>query len=370
MWIAGSLPSDVDAALQNLTRTEDVVGLAIMPDVHLAKEVCIGTVTATTRTLLPDAVGGDIGCGMSAIALSASAEDLRDPARAAKVLDGLYARVPVRHHARATVTRHPEELDMPLSDAGLDRLRRKKAPLQLGTLGQGNHFVEIQRDVEDDRLWVLAHSGSRGIGPAIRLHHRESGTADPESGVIGIAADTDAGRAYLADHAWARSFAELNRRALVDAVVDILADVLGAEPDEATRVDGDHNHVLCEEHEGRALYVHRKGAQRAGEGEPGIVPGSMGTATFHVEGRGHMAAYQSCAHGAGRVFSRGDARRRISRKQLREETKGVFFDRRLENRLRDEAPSAYKDIGRVMRAQSQLVRVIRRLEPVLVFKGV
>ena len=147
------------------------------------------------------------------------------------------------------------------------------------------------------------------------------------------------------------------------------ADLFGALPDEASRVEIDHNHVRLERHGGRALWVHRKGAMGLAAGEPGVVPGSMGSPSFHVEGRGHDDALGSSAHGAGRALSRSEARRRIGARQLLREASGVWFDHRLAERLREEAPSAYKDIGAVMRAQRDLVRVVRRLTPVLAYKA-
>lgn len=369
-WIADSLPSDVDEAVRRLQATQDVKHVALMPDVHLAREVCVGTVCLTEVTLLPDAVGGDIGCGMSGIRLGVRARVLNDRNRAAAILDGLYSRVPVLRHARATRPALPAALDTPLRSEGLERIRQERAPAQLGTLGRGNHFLEIQRDTENDDLWLLAHSGSRGIGPEIRAHYGAIAIPDPDTGIRCLSADSDEGQNYLHDMAWARAFARANRTALIHRLSEITIDVLGADPDESSSFDSDHNHVEREVHDGLGYFVHRKGAQRAREGEVGVVPGSMGTRTFHVEGRGHAAAFDSCAHGAGRLFSRAEARKRVSKRQLWAQTEGVYFDRRLSSRLRDEAPSAYKDIGKVMRAQSELVRITRELEPVLVFKGV
>jgi tRNA-splicing ligase RtcB len=156
---------------------------------------------------------------------------------------------------------------------------------------------------------------------------------------------------------------------MVNEALRLFAELFGVEADQPSRVEVDHNHVRREEHDGRALWVHRKGAMGLGAGEPGVVPGSMGSASFHVEGRGHPDALCSSAHGAGRALSRGEARRRIGARQLMREAGGVWFDHRIADRLREEAPSAYKEIGAVMRAQRDLVRVVRRLLPVLVYKA-
>jgi tRNA-splicing ligase RtcB len=233
--------------------------------------------------------------------------------------------------------------------------------LELGTLGRGNHFLELQRD-DSDRLWIILHSGSRAMGPAIRKHH--------ESRAKTIVAETEAGGAYVADLQWAIAYARANRARMLEHAIDLMREVFGALPDESTRIECDHNHVRREVHGDRSLWVHRKGALSIPAGALGVVPGSMGSASFHVEGRGCLPALCSCAHGAGRAMSRGEAKRRITLRQLDRETKGVWFDRRIAKRLVEEAPSAYKDISTVMRAQQDLVRVVRKLEPLLVYKGV
>lgn len=366
-WVDGPLDREVEAAIDRLARSEGVRRVAVMPDVHLSADVCIGTVVGTAGTLYPNAVGGDIGCGVAAIAFDADAGVLRDERRAAAVLTGLYRTIPLARHGRRRAPGLPSDLaKRPLAAPALEALK-KEAALQLGTLGRGNHFVELQAD-DEDRLWLMLHSGSRGVGQAIRDHHLARATTG-RSGLRFLDAASDAGRAYLADVGWALDYAEAGRRAMVTAACEVVRGALGVDPDESLRLSCHHNHVRPETHDGEALWVHRKGAIPAAAGEPGIVPGSMGTRSYHVEGRGCTEAMASSAHGAGRRMSRTDARRTLSAKDVTRELRGVWFDHRLAASLRDEAPSAYKDVDAVLRAERELVLVVRRLRPLLCFKG-
>lgn len=367
-WLPDGPGAELRAALDRLARADDVVHIAVMPDAHLAEEVCVGTVTATTRRLYPAAVGGDIGCGMVALRFRADADLLADRDRAARLLAALYRRVPHLVHPTAEAPPLPEDLlDAPLSAPALESLKHRDGRVEFGTLGRGNHFLELQRD-EEGGLWLLVHSGSRAMGPAIRDHH-DARAERGASGLRSLEADSDEGRAYLADAVWAGRYASASRARMVDAAAALLADLFGVEPDAASRVEVDHNHVRREEHGGRELWVHRKGAMGLAAGSPGVVPGSMGSPSYHVEGRAHPDALASSAHGAGRALSRAEARRRIPARQLLREATGVWFDHRIADRLREEAPSAYKDIGAVMRAQRDLVRITRRLTPVLAYKA-
>ncbi|MFO0749063.1 MAG: RtcB family protein [Myxococcota bacterium] len=362
-WVPGPLDGEVERALARLAASEDVVHVAAMPDVHLADGVCVGCVTATRSALYPDAVGGDIGCGMAALAFDAEVPALgREDA--ARLLWHLGRVIPVLQHASAGA-RLPEL--GPLSAPALAKAAATVGRVQFATLGRGNHFVELQRD-ESDRLWLMLHSGSRGIGQAIRDHHRARARALP-SGLACLAAEAPAGADYLADLGWALAYARLARRAMVERAAEGVAAVLGAEPDWASYRDCHHNDVRRERHGDEALWVHRKGAIHAGLDVPGIIPGSMGSASHHVSGRGEPTSLCSSSHGAGRAMSRGEARRHISLAAFERQVGGVWFDRRLSDRLRDEAPGAYKDIGRVMRAQRELTRIERTLWPLLSYKG-
>ena len=367
-WVEGPLPHEVEAAVRRLAHSDDVRHVAVMPDVHLAADVCVGMVVATENVLYSNAVGGDIGCGVAAIAFDGDATLLDNEGSAAAILAGLYRDVPLIRHSRKAGRRLPDALDAAvLSSPRLDALKQSEGTLQLGTLGRGNHFVELQAD-ETARLWLMVHSGSRGMGQAIRDHHLGQGAAG-RNGLRFLDSDRPAGRAYLQDLTWALDYAEASRLAMVHAVRDVVQDVLGILADEASYVSCNHNHVRRETHFGEPLWVHRKGAMSAAEGERGLIPGSMGTHSFHVEGRGCEEALSSSAHGAGRRLSRTEARRSLSTKDVTRELRGVWFDHRLAPRLREEAPSAYKDIDDVLRAQHELVRIVRTLRPVLCFKG-
>ena len=366
-WLAEPLPRDVAAALERLAASDDVRRIAVMPDVHLAADVCVGTVVATGSTLYPNAVGGDIGCGVAAMAFDGEAAVLDDERAAARVLAGLYRAIPFARHGRKAGGRLPPDLAArPLSAPSLEA-GKGEASFQVGTLGSGNHFVELQAD-DEGRLWLMLHSGSRGIGQAIRDHHLASCTTG-RRGLRFLEAASPEGQAYLDDVGWALEYAEANRRALVDAVLDVAERALGVRGDESSRVSCNHNHVRRESHGGEDLWVHRKGAMSAARGEPGLLPGSMGTRSFHVEGRGCEEALSSSAHGAGRRLSRTDARRTLSARDVARELRAVFYDHRRAASLREEAPSAYKDVDDVLRAQHELVRVVRRLRPLLSFKG-
>lgn len=377
-WLTEPLAPDVRRSLERLCAAGDVRHVAVMPDVHLAEDVCVGVALATSARVYPAAVGGDIGCGMAALRFAATAEVLAGERDAARVLTALQRAVPVLVRPPDAARRPlPDGLeDEPLSAPSLDTRRRREGRLELGTLGRGNHFVELQAD-EEERLWLMVHTGSRAMGGAIRDHHVRlaqgpgpGASADEATGLAWLDAESDAGRAYLADHAWALRYADAKRRAIADAAAAAVLAAVGAEPEPATYFACAHNHVRREAHFGEALWVHRKGAIPAADGERGIVPGTMGTASFHTLGRGCEASLRSSSHGAGRAMSRTEARRRIRVRDLERDVRGVWFDRRLAVRLVEEAPGAYRDVGKVMRAQRDLTRIVRRLRPVLSWKGV
>jgi tRNA-splicing ligase RtcB (3'-phosphate/5'-hydroxy nucleic acid ligase) len=215
----------------------------------------------------------------------------------------------------------------------------------------------------------MVHSGSRALGPSIRDHHLSR--AQPVGGRLRVLdATSDTGAEYLHDASCARRFADASRKAMAEEVGRTLAKTLGAQVCWDTVITTDHNHVSLEHHGGRDLWVHRKGAMSAQLGERGVLPGSMGSVSFHVEGRGHEEALCSSAHGAGRVLSRTTARQQVTARAFSRQMEGVWYDSRKMEALRDEAPAAYKDIRAVLRAQKEMVKVIRTLRPVLNYKGV
>ena len=361
-WLAEPLPADVANAIERLAEAKGVRHVAVMPDVHLAEHVCIGTVIGTDGLVYPQAVGGDIGCGISVVRLDATSDALATEQAAARLFAELRARVPdVRQPTRRDCG------ELALSDERLQRLALRGMQIELGTLGRGNHFLEVQA-CDQEQLWLMVHSGSRALGSLVRDHHLTRGERVGK-GLVALAAD-GAGREYLRDHDAAIAYARANRRAIAEAAARALRTALGVDVAWDTWRDVVHNFVRREEHGAETLWVHRKGASSAQAGEFGAIPGSMGSGSFHVEGRGHPEALASSSHGAGRRVPRGEAMRNITVRDLERQLGSVFFERELGPRLRDEAPAAYKDIGAVMRAQRDLVRVVRRLRPVLAYKGV
>ncbi|HSZ58088.1 MAG TPA: RtcB family protein [Tepidisphaeraceae bacterium] len=363
-WLAQPMPADVRRAVERIARASDVRHVAIMPDVHLARDVCVGTVVATTDLIYPAAVGSDIGCGIAAIAFDADAT-LIGEGEVERLFDGLAAAVPIHRHRSATLPR--ELAEQPLSDRKLESIRRHDGAVQFGTLGRGNHFLEFQAD-DDGRLWLMVHSGSRAIGQAIRDFH-ESAIATRAGQMRYIEADSARGAAYLTDAAWARAYARASRRAMIDAAAEVLRKCAGAHVDPASYFDCDHNHVRREAHFGVELWVHRKGAMSADADEPGMVPGSMGTESFHVRGRGNPESLRSTSHGAGRAMSREQARRCVRVDQVQRSMRNVHYQIADPNAFREESPAAYKDIRAVLRAEAELTRIVRRLRPLLSYKG-
>ena len=370
-WLSESVDRQVALSIDRLRSSDDVAAVAIMPDVHLAKEVCVGAVVATRELIYPAAVGSDIGCGMAAVAFDVEASLIDNEHAAARLLSQLYAHAPANKHAKARAL--PATVDeLHLSDDRLKKIAARDGRYQLGTLGRGNHFLELQAD-EQGQLWAMLHSGSRAVGQAIALWHQERAT--PSACGLGyLDSSTAAGEAYLADAQWARRYAAANRLAMLVALADIMRRCFAVEADWLTLIHSDHNHVQRERHAlpsgGASEYwVHRKGAQSAAVDEPGVIPGSMGSPSYHTTGRGCALALASCSHGAGRRLSRTEASRKFNGADLRRQVGRLWFDHRRAKSLREEAPAAYKDIRQVMQAQRELTKITRTLAPLLTYKG-
>ncbi len=368
-WLTEPMKTEVAHAIERLRHAPDVQQMAIMPDVHLANDVCIGVVMATSHLIYPQAVGGDIGCGMLAIAFDVAASKLSDQNVASQILADISHAVPARRRNRTrSIAQSAELTSGALSHPSLESLRRDEGAIEFATLGSGNHFIELQAD-EEDRLWLMIHSGSRALGPAIRDHHLSR--AEPVNNRLrALQSHSAQGQAYLHDAAWARRFAHFSRQAIAMEVGQVLKKHLVANLCLETIITSDHNHVATEHHAGRDLWIHRKGAMPAQLGVSGVLPGSMGSFSFHVEGRGHALSLCSSAHGAGRELSRTEALTKISEQALHKQMEGICYNSRLAANLRDEAPSAYKDIRAVLKAQKELVKVRRTLRPLLNYKGV
>lgn len=349
---------------------EAVLGMA---DLHVAEGVAVGTVFATARTLVPSALGGDLGCGMAAHRLvlpsdgHADALARPDLERIVAALDRAIPSGDACHRGAGVVI--PDALALAaLSTGALRHDGAAIAARHLGTLGGGNHFVELDRDA-DGGLWLLVHSGSRGLGASIAAHHLRAAAAVDPGALPTLDAESDGGRAYARDLSIALEFARENRRALAGRAVAIVREVLGIEVVADELVDVHHNYVAFEDHGGRPLWVHRKGAVRASAGALALIPGSMGTASYLVEGLGAEASFASCSHGAGRVLRRSEARARIDPRAFTRSMRDVVFPKGRARALVEEAPAAYRDIGEVLEDQRELVRRRVRLEPIAVLKG-
>ena len=360
-WVGHKLDAAIDRRLQRLVVANDVTEVCVMPDVHLAGDVCNGVVVATKQLIYPQCIGGDIGCGYLSVALGT--REICEHV-AARILAGLQRAVPINKHSDRECPGFKTELSSP----ALQKSSAREGRLQLGTLGRGNHFVELQRNHEGE-LFLLIHSGSRAMGQLISAHHLKHAIVDRAAKLKYIDADTDAGRELLNDLDWARQYAAANRLAMLDAIESEVLPAIGLRVDRETMIHLDHNHVQQETFAGETFWIHRKGAQGLLPGQTSVIPGSMGTMTYVVEGRGSRDSLNSCSHGAGRTMSRTEAVTRISAKALRREMSDVWFDHRKMASLFDEAPSAYKNIRKVMKAQKELVRIVDQRRPILNFKG-
>ena len=362
-----------DGALDQLRQVASqpyvVAHVAAMPDLHVANGIAVGTVFATDDTIVPVALGADLGCGMTAVRFDYPAAGL-----STSDLDRLLTRmsrlIPVGDaiHRGNVGPISDGLLAPPLSTGALEHARDRLGPKHLGTLGGGNHFIEFDRDGGGD-LWLLVHSGSRGMGAAIAAHHLRAAQAGAFGNIPGLRCASEAGKACQSDIHWAFQFARANRDALLHQAAALVTALTRQEPDGHSRVDVHHNFVQREEHFGRALFVHRKGAIAAPLGERALIPGSMATASYIVEGRGEALSFRSASHGAGRVMTRREARERIRPERFVHSMRRVVFDQRNRASLVEEAPAAYRDISEVLEDEADLVHPVIRLEPIAVLKG-
>ncbi|MCE3005147.1 MAG: RtcB family protein [Xanthomonadaceae bacterium] len=388
LWTRGvPLEPQAEAQLRNIARLP-VVGphVAVMPDVHLGIGATVGSVVPTRGAIIPAAVGVDIGCGMIATRTSLIAGDLPDdlgPLRRRIEAEVPHGRRPGRHDPGAHAT--PPEASVAAwreLDPGFRRIVERHPKLKganhlnhLGTLGSGNHFIEVCLD-EAERVWLMLHSGSRGIGNAIGTLFIELARQDmrihwanlPDRDLAYFTEGSRHFDDYVFAVGWAQDFARRNRQLMMQAVVRALRkEVRKRFTVDEHAVNCHHNYVQRETHFGESLFVTRKGAVSAREGELGIIPGSMGARSFIVRGRGNADSLHSCSHGAGRVMSRGEAKRRITLAQHREATAHV--ECRKDADVVDESPAAYKPIDQVMAAQADLVEIVHTLRQVVCVKG-
>ena len=357
--------------------------VAAMPDVHVGIGATIGSVIATHQVIIPAAVGVDIGCGMVAARLSLTANQLDEKALK-KVFDQISRDVPVgrRQHDDSRVlvpaTRPFEPGLKDLTDRHPQLLKSfgkfSKWTNQMGTLGSGNHFIEVCLD-ETEQIWVMLHSGSRGIGNAMATYFIELARQDMERSMIHLP-DRDLayfpeGAEHFADYVtavqWAQEYALQNRQSMLDLVLAALVRHLPPFVVTTEAVNCHHNYIAKEHHYGADVWVTRKGAIRAREGDLGIVPGSMGTRSYIVRGKGNPESFCSSAHGAGRRMSRTAAEKQFTADDLAQQTRGVIC--RKDKGVVDEIPGAYKDIDQVMANQNDLTQILHTLKQIVCVKG-
>ncbi|MFF4474461.1 RtcB family protein [Streptomyces sp. NPDC001599] len=368
--------------LRNVATLPWIKGLAVMPDVHYGKGATVGSVIAMQGAVCPAAVGVDIGCGMSAVKTSLTANDL--PGDLSRLRSKIEEAIPVGRGMHDSPV-EPGRFHG-LATGGWDdfwgrfdgvaeavKFRHERAGKQMGTLGSGNHMIEFCLD-QSGAVWLMLHSGSRNIGKELAEHHigvaqklpHNQGLVDRDLAVF--VADTPQMAAYRNDLFWAQEYAKYNRTLMMALFKDVVRkEFKKAKPVFEHEVSCHHNYVAEEQYEGMELLVTRKGAIRAGSGEYGIIPGSMGTSSYIVRGLGNEKAFNSASHGAGRRMSRNAAKRRYTVRDLEEQTRGV--ECRKDSGVLDEIPGAYKNIDQVMEQQRDLVEVVAKLKQVVCVKG-
>ena len=349
--------------------------IALMPDAHLGYGVTIGSVIPTRGAIIPYAVGVDIGCGMAALQLDITASDLPDTLE--PLLFAIEQAIPSRTHREFTA-----RASAWLSDTANDRstwLSAKQAQTtltQMGTLGGGNHFVEVCLDA-DEQVWLVLHSGSRGIGNQLARKHIDIAKGHFKQYFIELddpnlayfVENTPEFDAYMVDLNWSQAWAKENRSVMLRASLHVFGEFMGRDLKVKQGVNCHHNYTSLENHGGKNLYITRKGAISAKMGEMGIIPGSMGTNSFIVKGLGNKSSYNSAPHGAGRAMSRKKAKELFSAEDLAEAMGNRTWLASKGNKLVDEHPGSYKDIHQVMRDSADLVEIVHELTQILNYKG-
>lgn len=342
--------------------------VALMPDSHVGFGMPIGGVLAAQEVIVPNAVGVDIGCGMLAARTNLEKIDL---SALQLLLDRIHQQIPLGFHHHQTDqpwAGFDHAPDLPIIQQELASARR-----QLGTLGGGNHFIEIQQG-SDDRIWIMIHSGSRNFGlKAASTYHKiaqalcaRKGYPLPDRDLAYIPMDIREGEDYFAAMNYCCEFAQANRMRMLELISEVMADVIDGKVDEIINIH--HNYAAIETHYGRSVLVHRKGATKAASDTIGIIPGSMGSKSYIVRGLGNPESFASCSHGAGRRLGRKEAIRSLNLTTEQEKMRGILHGLRSRNEL-DEAPGAYKDIDQVMRLQQDLVEIQISLKPLASIKG-
>ncbi len=385
IWLGVKENGEIDMEEGALAQARNLANLpfafkhiAIMPDTHEGYGMPIGGVLATKGVVIPNAVGVDIGCGMCAAKILNQYVSEYHESSLKFILGKIRETIPVGfdHHKERQSGLPPFQCDISYKDRCIIDEQWDAAAYQLGTLGGGNHFIEIQAD-EEDNVWLMIHSGSRNLGKKVcdfynnvakRLNEKWFSCVDSEQDLAFLPMDTLEGKCYMAEMQYCVEFAYSNRMHMMRAIQSIMNLFNGAEFGDAINIA--HNYAAWENHYGQNVIVHRKGATRAREGEIGIIPGSMGTNSYIVKGLGNAESFASCSHGAGRRMGRKEATRRLdlSTEIGNLEARGIIHGVRNQSDL-DEAPGAYKDIDTVMENQKDLITPIVKLRPLAVVKG-
>lgn len=362
--------------------------VAIMPDAHAGYGMPIGGILATTDNIVPNAVGVDIGCGVAFVDTKTPVEVVSGPGKRGRSIiqscvDAILKAIPTGfdHHKKKQPCKVLDEFSIPASLSPAELMAEvDRGYYQVGTLGGGNHFIELQED-EAGHLCLMLHSGSRNFGYKICRHFftvaksklRKKRLSDTNLAYLPV--DSKEGQAYIAWMQLAQRFARENREAMLRRVQTVVAEEvqrqMGVEVIYGARVNAHHNYAALESHFGRQVWVHRKGAIRARAGEVGVIPGAMGTASYVVEGLGNPESFMSCSHGAGRRLSRSEAKSRLRPQEVvaQLQQRGIVLGKRKLSDVAEEAMQAYKDIDDVLSKQTDLVRVTRRLQTLGVVKG-
>lgn len=353
--------------------------LASMPDAHLGKGCAVGTILPTDGAIIPAAVGVDIGCGMISIKTQFTLSDL-DGLDRKKLREAIERAIPLsagnnNKTVEKTAEKRIAQLEALASLASFDPADYLKDwRLQLGTLGSGNHFIEVSLD-EDDNVWLFLHSGSRGIGNKIAQHHikqaqewcKKAWVQLPHADLAYLVEGTTEFERYIEELMWAQQFALLNREEMMERVENCFSEWIGETVQKLEVVNCHHNYTTKEKHFGRWVWLSRKGAIDASRGTAGLIPGSMGTRSYVVEGKGFLPSMNSAPHGAGREYSRSAARKQFTHDELREAMVGIEY--RDTDAFIDEIPAAYKDIDVVMEDAKELVEIKHTLRQIINVKG-
>lgn len=354
--------------------------MALMPDAHLGRGATVGSVIPTLKAIIPAAVGVDIGCGMIAVRTQWSATDLREAGDLSALRGAIERAIPLSAGAAnskvvATAAPRVAELEELAAKKGVDPDQAMgRWRLQLGSLGSGNHFIEVTAD-ETDQVWLFLHSGSRGVGNKLAQKHisvarylaEKWWIQLPDPDLAYLVEDTAEFWAYINDLRWAQHYALLNREEMMDRVVRQVTEHMGEDVVERERINCHHNFTEQERHFGKQVWVSRKGAILAEKGQAGLIPGSMGTASYVVSGLGNLVSLNSAPHGAGRMFSRSSARKQFTQADLRAAMTGIEY--RDTDAFIDEIPAAYKDIDQVMADSADLVEIRHTLHQLINVKG-